>query len=176
MPRLLRYALTGVEFKTGLVLEGKTVDLKQVLEQAKRLARDADVFDSVELADQRLDCRARGCESDAYFRLGVEDAQLWVSFVTPDRWLSESIEADLEHTGDELEELIEEELAELGVEAEIAYEHYRSEDRLFTFRTPIPMERHVEAAALAECATKYLLAYEACFRELGDVAGAREEL
>ena len=36
--------------------------------------------------------------------------------MTKDRWLSESIEGDLEHTGDELEELLEEELVELDWE------------------------------------------------------------
>ncbi len=155
--------------------EGLDVELKQALEHVQSLARDADVFDAVQITDGRLDCRARGCESEAYFRVEEDESQVWVSFVTPDRWLSESIEADLEHTGDDLEELLEEELAELGVEAEMNYQHYRSEDRLFTFRTPIPLQIRGEARTAAELAAKYLLAYEACFRELGDVAGASEE-
>lgn len=155
--------------------EGLGVELKQTLEHVKTLARDADVFDSVEVTEGRLECRARGCESEAYFRIDEDDSQAWVSFVTPDRWLSESIEADLEHTGDDLEELLEEELAELGLEAEMNYQHYRSEDRLFTFRTPIPLDRHGDARTTAALVAKYLLAYEACFRELGDVAGASEE-
>lgn len=151
------------------------MELKQILEQVQSLAQDADVFDSVRIAGSRLDCRARGCESDAHFRIEDDGSQLWVSFVTPDRWLSESIEADLEHTGDDLDELLEEELADLGIEAEMSFEHFRSEDRLFTFRTPISIDRRADTQAASGVVTKYLLAYEACFRELGDVAGAREE-
>ncbi len=151
------------------------MDLKQLLEQVRSLAQDANVFDSVRIADRRLECRARACESEAHFRIEHDGAQLWVSFVTPDRWLSESIEADLEHTGDDLDELLGEELAELGIEAEITFEHFRSEDRLFTFRTPILIERGADAQRAGEIVTKYLLAYEACFRELGDVDGVRGE-
>ena len=151
------------------------MDLKQILEHVQSLAQDADVFDSMRITDRRLDCRARGCASDAYFRIEGDGSQLWVSFVTPDRWLSESIEADLEHSGDDLEELIEEELADLGIEAEVTFEHYRSEDRLFTFRSPISIERSADVQAASGIAAKYLLAYEACLRELGDVAGTRDE-
>ncbi|MCC6909311.1 MAG: hypothetical protein IT430_15335 [Phycisphaerales bacterium] len=155
------------------------MDLKSLLEQVRARARDADVFDSVQLNGARLECRARGCESEAYFRVEPDEsdpAQVWVSFVTPDRWLSESIEADLEHTGDELEELIEEELAELGIEAEITYQHYRSEDRLFTFRTPVEIGGLGDLRAAVQFAAMHLLAYEAAFRELGDVAGSKEEM
>jgi len=155
--------------------EGRRVDIKLILDQVQSLAQDADVFDSVRLIDGRLNCRARGCESDAGYRVEQDGAQLWVSFVTPDRWLSESIEADLQHTGDDLEELLEEELAELGIEAEVTFEHFRSEDRLFTYRTPISLERGADARTAGEIAAKYVLAYEACFRELGNVAGARDE-
>lgn len=151
------------------------MDVKQVLEQVQSLAQDADVFDSVRIADGRVDCSARGCESDAGYRVEQDGSQLWVSFVTPDRWLSESIEADLQHSGDDLEDLLEEELADLDIEAEVTFEHFRSEDRLFTFRTPISLERGADARTAGEIAAKYVLAYEACFRELGDVAGARDE-
>ena len=37
--------------------------------------------------------------------------------LTKDRWLSESIEAEVMHHGDSLEELIEEELIDLGLDA-----------------------------------------------------------
>ncbi len=155
------------------------MDLKSLLEQVQARARDADVFDSVRISGPRLECRARGCESEAFFRVEPDDsdpAQVWISFVTPDRWLSESIEADLEHTGDELEELVEEELADLGVEAEVTYQHYRSEDRLFTFRTPVEVGGMGDMRVAAEVAAAFLLAYEAAFRELGDVAGSPEEM
>ena len=51
-------------------------------------------------------------------------------------WLSESIESDLMHSGDKLDELIEEELVDQGEEpGHISFEHFRSDDMLFTFRT-----------------------------------------
>ncbi len=144
------------------------------LARVRAAAERAGVFGFVRLADGRVECRAKECESEAFYRIEQADGKWWVSFVTPDRWLSESIEADLEHTGDELDELLEEELAELGLEAALPYQHYRSEDRLFTFRSPLPPARGGEEG-MADVAVRCLLAYEACFRELGDVAGAKEE-
>ena len=49
-------------------------------------------------------------------------------------------------------------------------EHFRSDDMLFTFRSPLP------AGIQAADAAKVLLAYEACFRNLGDMnAGGAED-
>lgn len=144
------------------------------LAQVRAAAEKAGVFGFVRLADGRVECRATDCASEAFFRIEQAEGKWWVSFVTPDRWLSESIEADLEHSGDELDELLEEELAEQGLEAALPYQHYRSEDRLFTFRSPLPIEGGLSERA-ADVAARCLLAYEACFRELGDVAGAEDE-
>ena len=100
---------------------------------------------------------------------------MWVSLVMADRWLSESIEADLMNTGDKLEELLDEELAEFGFEGlNTASEHFRSEDMLFTFRTSID----VPAAGLASVAPEargLLLAYEVCFSVLGNMSSDRDE-
>lgn len=128
---------------------------------AERVRR-ADVFDTITQTDRALECRARGAE--ASYRLELDGDQLWVSLVSPDRWLSESIEADLLNSGDDLAELIEEELVELGYEGDaIPFSHYRSEDLLYTFRSPVP---RLEPELAATC----LLAYEACFRNLGDMS------
>lgn len=90
-----------------------------------------------------------------------------------DRWLSHSIEADLLNTGDKMEDLLEEELVELRVRhagrelGGLSVEHFRSEDKLFTFRSRLPGA----ASDLApETISGCLLAYEACFRNLGDMA------
>ena len=88
-----------------------------------------------------------------------------------DRWLSESIETDLVHTGDKLDELLEDELVDLGwTHGRLPFEHFRSDDLLFTFRTPIDLAR----CGASEVAT-VLLAYERCFRELGDMDGSDED-
>ena len=79
------------------------------------------------------------------------------------------------HHGDPIEELIEEELAEQGYEGEpLQVKHYRSDDMLYTFRSPIPIAGGDEKSAIA-IATQCLLAYEAAFRELGDMSAAAQE-
>jgi hypothetical protein len=143
------------------------------------LAREAGVFGGVELrldggGRPVLDCAARDSAAPATYRLGFDGANLWVSLFTADRWLSQSIEADLVHTGDKLEELIEEELVDQGVEGvRPRVEHFRSEDKLFTFRSPVPA-RAADPASSA-MAARFLLAYEACFRNLGDMAGGDDD-
>jgi len=156
-------------------LGGCDVEVNRFLAQVRSAAEKAGVFASARVAEGRLECRAQGCASESFYRIEQADGKWWVGFVTPDRWLSESIEADLEHTGDELDDLLEEELAELGLDAALPYQHYRSEARLFTFRSPLPIDEGLDEGRAADVALKCLLAYEASFRELGDVAGAKEE-
>lgn len=102
----------------------------------------------------------------AIYRIDRENDRWFVSLATADRWLSESIESTLMHTGDDLDELIEEELVDLGRDAPtagITVEHFRSESMLYTFRTPL--DGTTDAHELAT----WVLAYEAAFRELGDM-------
>lgn len=140
---------------------------------AKR-ADHAAVFAQVAIDGPRLTAAAR--DADAHYRLdALPDGTLWVSLVTADRWLSESIETDLLHTGDRIEELIDDELVDLGFEAgPLRVEHFRSDDLLFTFRSPVPTAGLADDRATDAAAT-CLLAYEACFRQLGDMAGARDD-
>lgn len=142
-------------------------------------AAAADVFGPLSHSASRLTARAKNCESEAEYRVDMPssptDGRIWVSFLTPDRWLSESIEADLMHTGDSIEELIAEELIEHDLPAPtapITCEHFRSEDRLFTFRSPIPVTTLTEQSL--DHALRWLLAYESCFRNLGDVQAKPE--
>lgn len=147
-----------------------------LLETVAARARDAGVFAGVRVVESRLECDARESSEPAQYRLQWDGkGRLWVELVTANRWLSESIETDLLHTGDKLEELVEDELVDLGFEgARPRVEHFRSEDLLFTFRSPVPTETGAEADA-AHTAALYLLAYEACFRQLGDMSGADED-
>jgi hypothetical protein len=108
-------------------------------------------------------CHARRAASPASYRAFSEGGRVWVALVMADRWLSESIEADLLHTGDKIEDLVHEELIELGYNGpRPAIEHFRSDDLLFTFRTPIAGDDPRDV-------TRCLLAYEAAFRNLGDM-------
>ena len=50
-------------------------------------------------------------------------------------------------------------------------EHFRDEDKVFVFRSPTRVEvgQDLDDTDLVERLTKLLLAYEAAFRELGDM-------
>jgi hypothetical protein len=149
--------------------------IRRLLEAVRARAAEAKVFREVRLTDAALVCDA--LEADAEHRVEWREGRLWVSLVTPDRWLSQSIEADLVHTGDKLEDLIDEELVDLGCDAgPFPMEHFRSEEMLYTFRSPLPVstEEAGQERGVA-VATAALLAYEAAFRELGDMAGGDED-
>jgi len=140
------------------------------LEEVRARASRAGRFSRVLTKEGRVVCEADGSAEPAWYRVEFDDGRCWVSLVMSDRWLSESIEADLMHTGDKLEDLIEEELVDQGVEGvKPAFEHFRSDDMLFTFRTAIPGEPDPDTAL------RWLLAYEACFRNLGDMEPGEEE-
>ncbi len=135
-------------------------------------AVEADVFAAVEPGPHGLRCQARDAGAPAFYSLVSSEGRVWVCLQTADRWLSQSIEQDLVHTGDKMDELVEEEMVDLGYSGpRLRVEHFRSEDKLFTFRSPLPAElsTSADAAALA------LLGYEACFRRLGDMEGGDDE-
>ncbi len=144
--------------------------IERVLEGVRPRADASGVFAGTEIRERMLVCRAKESAAPASYRLLVDRGGLWVALVMADRWLSESIEADLMHTGDKVEDLVAEELVEQGVPgASVTCEHFRSEDLLFTFRSPVALppggaDDPVEAAAA------WLLAYEAAFRNLGDMS------
>lgn len=148
-----------------------TLSLSEVLSSVSRRAREADVFGRVAPEGERLVCEAKASAEPAFYRVSRDSAGLWVELVTADRWLSESIESQLMHSGDDLEELLEEELADVGYDGPTpAVEHFRSEDRLFTFRSRVP-----DGGDQAEAAALILLAYEQCFRNLGDMEAGEDE-
>ncbi|MFG0260350.1 MAG: hypothetical protein ACF8LK_08365, partial [Phycisphaerales bacterium JB041] len=81
----------------------------------------------------------------------------------------------LVHTGDKMDELVTDELVELGCDDAVdVVEHFRSEDMLFTFRSRVPVEGRTGDEAAAAAAA-HLLAYEACFCQLGDMSGEGED-
>jgi len=154
-------------------------ECQALYEEVGDLARDAKVFGKVRRTDEMLRCRAEACESEAYYYVDVElpaHDKVWVGLYTEDRWLSESIEADLMHLGDKIEELLEEELVEQGVEQRLAVEHFRDEEKRYVFRSalPLPAGEELDGDAMVERTTRVLLAYEACFRELGDMTAEED--
>jgi len=142
-----------------------------LLSQVAQRVRGREQFGEVSVSGHRLAAPAVGSGAPAEYRLELVGDTLWVSLVTADRWLSQSIEQDLVHTGDKLADLIHEELVELGHSGgPVPCEHFRDDEKLFTFRSRVPVrpESFGDAAA-ADISTLFLRAYEACFRRLGDM-------
>lgn len=142
-----------------------------LLDTLRARAEEAGVFASCQIINNRLECLADGSAEEAYYRVRWDGGRVWVTLEMSDRWQSESIEADLVHTGDKLDELIEEEMVDLGYEGpRPTFEHFRSDDMLFTFRSPLDVsDEALDSDASAEAAAYLLLGYEACFRQLGDM-------
>ena len=104
--------------------------------------------------------------ADATYRIRTDADGVWIALVTADRWLSQSIEQQLVHTGDKMEDLLEEELIDLDSGAtRLKIEHFRDDDKLFTFRSKVPAGTDPAALAIL------VRGYEACFRRLGDMEG-----
>lgn len=143
--------------------------LGQIVEFAKTEAERAGVFDGVSVQDGVLVCKADGSAEDAFYKLQAKDDGLFVSLEMEDRWQSESIESTLMHSGDPLEELLDEELAELGYTGDQPkYQHFRDDHMMFVFQTKVPLDGLGPDDA-AKTAAMFLLGYEACFRQLGDM-------
>jgi hypothetical protein len=147
-----------------------TMTANQFLEALRTNAEKAGVFKESKVTSKGvLQCAAKRSAEPAWYRVDKAEGKWRISLVTADRWLSESIEADLMHFGDPIEELIEEELIDQGYKGNpLEVKHYRSDDMLYTFISEIPVDESKGPKAL-ETATQCLLAYEAAFRELGDM-------
>ena len=147
-------------------------------EQVAKRLRDGAVFDDVRWDDEALSCRARFVESETYYRVFMdrEKPVVWVGLYSPDRWLSESIEADLMHLGDKIEELLEEELVDQGLDFQLPIEHFRDEEMQYVFRSPVDLssDESLSGQATVDRITRVLRAYEAAFGQLGDMKPSDE--
>ena len=150
-------------------------DVLAILDRVAGVARSSGCFGDIEMKEATLRCAAKDAAAEAWYTVQHEGGGWCVSLSTADRWLSESIETDLLHFGDPLEELIEEELVELGGHGPVpAPKHFRADDRSYVFVNRIPLDNG-DANHVAGHIGKWLLAYEAAFRNLGDMAGGDEE-
>ncbi len=154
----------------------ETSSYQSMLDTLAQRATAADVFESVEAEAGFLKAHARVVESPSWYQVGPletvdETSRLWVGMYTPDRWLSGSIEADVLHMGDKYEDLLEEELIDQGYNARLDMQHFRDDDKIFVFRSAVPLatEQKLDDPELQDRVYQTLLAYEACFRELGDM-------
>jgi len=149
--------------------------VRALVEAVAGKVRREDVFGAIEVGD-RLECQARDSAETAYYRLELDGGKLWVGLYMKDRWLSESIESELMNTGDKMEELLDEELVDQGFDAgPLAVEHFRSDDMEFTFRSAIPGgPEDAGEQVVIESAAQIMLAYEACFGQLGDMSESND--
>ena len=140
-------------------------------------AKAASVFGEISVSPAMLKCDAAASADPAFYSLSVDAGKMWVNLKTPARYLSQSIEQDLVHTGDKIPELLHEELVELGYDGPaLGFEHFRDEQKLYTFRTATPIDvNKLHDAKSVELGTMLLLAYEATFRRLGDMEADDEE-
>lgn len=148
-------------------------ECQALYEEVADRARDAKVFAKVRRTDEALVCRAKLEATEASYCAIVADAHdlVWVGLFTADRWLSESIEQDLLHSGDTIEDLLEEELYEQGFEARLPVEHFRDPQKRFVFRCPVFLHKgeKLDCEGMVDRVGKVLLAFEATFRKLGDM-------
>jgi len=149
---------------------------QHVLDALLAKAEQAGVFERVELTQGLGLCHAKDVEEEAWYQVGPIEAvagetAVWVGMHTPDRWLSESIEADVLHMGDKFEDLLEEELIDQGLDERLEVQHFRDDAKVFVFRSAVVPRagQLVDGAEALERAFQVLLSYEACFRELGDM-------
>ncbi len=150
-------------------------DVPSILDRIAGVARNSGCFGDVELKGSTLRCAAKEAAAEAWYTVQHEGGGWCVSLSTADRWLSESIETDLLHFGDPVEELIEEELVELGGQGPVpAPRHFRADDRSYVFVSRVP-EAPGDANHVAGHVGRWLLAYEAAFRNLGDMSGGDED-
>ena len=150
-------------------------ECQALYEEVGDRVRDAGVFAKVRRTDHGLVCFAKHVGPETIYLVQVNQPEhdvIHIGLHTPDRWLSESIEADALHRGDKFEELIEEELADLGGdEGELQVAHFRNDQKVFVFQTDLPVtsQEVIDKEVTIDRVSKMLLAYEAAFRELGDM-------
>jgi hypothetical protein len=146
----------------------------KLYEHVRAGAEQADVFADVKVAADGVRCEADGSAEPAFYRVYIEEGEVWVAMETEDRWLSGSIEGDLVGTGDKLDELLEEEIIDLGHHnAVVEFEHFRSPEKVYVFRSKLstPLDDpNAPAHALI-----WLLGYETVFRDLGDMSEDDED-
>jgi len=149
---------------------------ESVLPALRRLADESGKFAGSELAGDLLRLKARDAAAEAHYEIARDGAGFTMRLLTADRWLSESIESQLVEHGDDLEDLLEDELVEVGFEptrdGDIPkVRHFRDTRRNYTFECVVPLGPD----GALESLRKFLLGWEATFRGLGDMSGGEEE-
>jgi hypothetical protein len=151
-----------------------TATLSAIFDATVQPLTESEDFAAIKRTETGVRCDALHVEEDCYYAAHAEDdGTVWVGWYTPDRWLSESVEADLVHTGDKIDELLEDELVDQGLSVKVKLEHFRNPDKVFVFRGKVQLPSDTNEASTT--LVKALLALQACFVELGDMGPDEDE-
>ncbi len=151
--------------------------LAALLSAVRAHAEASGLFGEVTLEGATLSLVAPHAAAPAWYRVLAEQGHLYIALVTPDRYLSQSIEQDLVHAGDKMGDLLNDELIDVDHPAPYrpVVEHFRDPQKLFTFRSVAPASDL--AGSLSDSAQRIWLtlkAYQACFVNLGGMNEAAE--
>lgn len=145
------------------------IDILRLREDAER----SRYFREVEAASDVVRCHAHGV--DAWYEVRAAGGSWVVRLLMADRWLSESIESDLMHGRESLEDLVSDELIDLGCAHTVTkVRHFRDDQKRYVFEAdiPAPADAYGDATTLA---LQFLLAFESSFRQLGEMGGDRDD-
>lgn len=150
---------------------------QEAIRQAASILAAHQRFDRCEIADGMLIAHAVDAPEGALYRVEPSEQGLFVAWVSADRYLSQSIEQDLVYAGDDLDDMIDEELADTGYEgARLGpMQHYRNDEKLFIFRSLTPIDpRSCDPAQAGRDLACFVLAYDAALSQLGDMSPDEE--
>ncbi|MCA9293316.1 MAG: hypothetical protein KDA20_05825 [Phycisphaerales bacterium] len=149
-----------------------TTGQRAALDAAATSLREAETFAKVELRRPGLWAHPAGTEAEAFYRIEFEGTgEVWASWCSPDRYLSQSIESELMWSRDDLDDMLDEELVDLGWDAGALkpLKHYRDDEQLFVFRALLPLRGAALVAGDGENLARCLMAFDRVFCELGDM-------
>ncbi len=132
-----------------------------------------DRFDSAERKGHLVTAHATGTPEEAQFCVEVDDAGVWFTWATENRYLSQSIEASLMFSGDDLDDMVDEEIVDTGwnLGKLVPNTHCRDEDMRFVFRWKTPIgPKAIDAKDHAPHFANALAGVVEAFVELGDMS------
>lgn len=154
-----------------------TTGQRAALDAAATSLREGRAFARLDVRAPGLWAHPAGTDADAFYRIELTGAgQVWASWCSPDRYVSQSIEAELMWSRDDLDDMLDEELIDLGWDAGRLkpLKHFRDDDQLFVFRAQLPLNAGALVAGDGENLARCLMAFDRVFSELGDMKGGAE--
>lgn len=142
------------------------------LNEALKLCEAHERFDTAQRVGDVVTCHAHGTVDEAQFCIEVDDEGVWLTWASVDRYLSQSIEAELTYTGDDIDDMVDEEIVDAGwnLGKLTPNTHYRDEDMRFVFRWKTGITAaDLDAGTHAPTFANALAGMVEAFVELGDM-------